>query len=232
MIGVKFGDKHSYDDFGLYLSSRVYVSPPAVKKHTLSIEGANGNIDLSDLLTGDVFYENRTITCNFIVVGDRDTWSEKYSALLNYLHGQPMRIILDDDPKFFYYGRVSVNKWQSSKVTATIAIDCDVEAYKYDINSSTDEWEWDTFDFDNDFINECADIPISGSTEVVVIGRRMRVVPTIVSDADMTVTYSGITYNIAAGENKVYDIAIVEGVNTLIFDGTGTISIEFRGGEL
>lgn len=232
MNGVYFGDKHSYNDFGLILSSRVEVGTPAVKANTVDIKGGDGVVDLSDTLTGYVFFENRKITCNFTVIDARNKWSAIYSKLLNYFHGEKMKIILDDDASFYYIGRVSVNEWKSSKSTATIVVEIDAEPYKYDNTSADGWWLWDTFDFENGIINELGDVTISGSETISIIGRRKRFVPTITSNAAMTVEFNGNTYDIAAGNNKIFDIEIVEGENFLTFTGTGTVSISYIGGEL
>ena len=34
---------------------------------------------------------------------------------MDYLHGQTMRAILEDDPEYFYEGRFTVNAWKSEK---------------------------------------------------------------------------------------------------------------------
>ena len=60
----------------------------------------------------------------------------------------------------------------------------------------------------------------------------MPVILELESSADMTVTYKNKTYDIKAGTNKIYGIEIVNGANELIFKGTGTITIHYRGGSL
>ena len=232
MNGVSFDGKHSYDDFGLLLKSRVDVGIPTIKSNTVEIKGGDGIIDLSDVLTGDVFYNNRKITCTFTVIDGRDRWTSIYSELLKFMHGKKMKVILDDDKMFYYYGRVSVNEWKSSKLTATIVIEIDAEPYKYDLTDTTGLWEWDTFDFENGFINELKDVTIDGTGTIIIIGRKLKYVPTITSDAAMTVEFNGSTYNIAVGNNKIFDIEISEGENVLTFTGNGTVSVSYIGGEL
>lgn len=232
MNGVYFGDKHSYRDFGLILSSRVEVGTPAVKANTVDIKGGDGVVDLSDALTGYVFFENRKITCNFTVIDARNNWSAIYSKLLNYFHGEKMKIILDDDASFYYIGRVSVNEWKSSKSTATIVVEIDAEPYKYDNTSADGWWLWDLFDFENGIIHELQNVIIEKRKTISIIGRRKRFVPTISCDAEMTIEFNGNYYDIVVGENKIFDIEIVEGENLLTFIGTGTVSITYIGGEL
>ena len=75
-------------------------------------------------------------------------------------------------------------------------------------------------------------LEINGTDTITVIGRKKTFVPTITSNAEMTVKFKGKSYNIAVGNNKIFDIEIVEGENLLTFTGTGTITISYIGGEL
>ena len=56
--------------------------------------------------------------------------------------------------------------------------------------------------------------------------------PTFIASADMSVIFEGITYNLKAGSQKVYDIFLCEGKNELTFTGKGTVSINYIGGSL
>ena len=47
--GVTFGIKHSYEDFGLILSSKE-IGLPTPKTESVSVIGRNGNLDLTDAL--------------------------------------------------------------------------------------------------------------------------------------------------------------------------------------
>ena len=50
MIGVTFGDKHSFDDFGIYLTSKT-INPPEPQTNTISVPLRDGSIDLTESLT-------------------------------------------------------------------------------------------------------------------------------------------------------------------------------------
>ncbi|MBO7326491.1 MAG: hypothetical protein J6U74_03160, partial [Clostridia bacterium] len=58
MKGIKFGDYHSYDDFRLILASKE-IGAPSVKTRKIEIEGADGDLDLTDFF-GEPKYENVT----------------------------------------------------------------------------------------------------------------------------------------------------------------------------
>lgn len=130
MQGVIFGDKHSFRDWGLIMKTRPVISPPVPKLKMISVPGSDKIIDLSQHLTGSVHYEPRTIQFEFITGEDRVRWPHLYSDILNYLHGQSVRIFMDDDPNYYYMGRVTVGNMEADKMTATIVMTAMVEPYK------------------------------------------------------------------------------------------------------
>lgn len=130
MHGVIFGDKHSYRDWNLILKRRPVISPPTPKLRLIQVPGSDNVIDLTESLTGKVHYEPRTIQFEFITGADRARWPSLYSDILNYLHGQSIRIIMDDDPNFYYTGRVTVGNMEADKKTATLTMTATVEPYK------------------------------------------------------------------------------------------------------
>lgn len=231
MNGVRIGNKHSYDDFGLILSSK-NIGIPSVQTNIVTVPLRDGTIDLTESVTGTPKYSDRTVQMTFSVIDPIKTWSAKISEIENYLHGQKMKVIFDDDPSFYYIGRLSVNSWASNKNIGTLIIDCNAEPFKCDIESSADEWEWDSFDFENGIINETGNIVVEGTKTVTLICGKKTVELSIITSADMTVTYKGKQYTLLEGTQKMYDIFFDEGENVLTFNGYGTVTIDYRGGRL
>ena len=236
MDGVTFGTKHSYRDWGLLLKSRPVISPPSPKTVYVDIPGSDGIIDLTESLTGDVKFDNRTIKCEFVVLDARNRWSDIYSEIMDYLHGQRMKVRLDEDPTYYYEGRLQVNEWKSDKVTSTITIEGDVEPYKMEMFSSLEDWEWDSFNFETGIIRDYKEIRVDESLTFTIEGRRKSVVPsfTVVSDdgSGLQVRFNGTTYDLPDGTSRVLNIVIKNDTNTLYFTGNGTVSIDYRGGRL
>lgn len=132
MQGVIFSDKHSWRDWGLILKSRPVISAPAPKIKMIPIPGSDIVVDLTQSLTGKVHYEPRTIQFEFITAAPREKWASLHSDILNYLHGQGVKIIFDDDPNWFYTGRVTVGDFEADKKTATLTMTATVDPYKRD----------------------------------------------------------------------------------------------------
>ena len=113
-----------------------------------------------------------------------------------------------------------------------IVITGTMDAYKYEVADSLGDWLWDDFDFETGIIREYGNLQVTGELNVIIPGRRKHVIPVITASAAMTVSYQSKTYDLAAGINKIYDLALGEEENLLIFTGSGSVSIEYRGGSL
>ena len=227
---VLFNDMHTFNDFKLFVQS-ISISEATIKEQSIDIPGADGKLDFSETLTGDVKFNNRTIKIQLSNRKDINYFQE-YSRIQNLLHGKKMKIRLSDDLNFYYIGRVKVKEYITETLLKNIEIECDVEPYKYDINSSLDDWLWDPFDFESGIINQTKDIKVEGSKEVIIYGRRKKVIPKITCDNELQVIFNSKTYNLLPGTQKVLNIEICEGMNTLKFIGNGTVSIEYKGGSL
>lgn len=232
---ITIGDKNTWDDWHLIPTSRPLIEPPDVKTSYLDIPGSNGSIDLTEAITGYPTFENRSGSWEFIVVNGYDPWQVAYSNILNYLHGKNLKVVLEDDKDFYYEGRLAVNKWKSDKSWSIITIDYNVYPYKKEINGSMGDWLWDPFNFYTGIIRNYKNLKVEGSLSVMVPGRKEYVVPIItVSSTDgsgMDVTFENKKYHLNDGENVNPNINIGEGDHTLLFEGNGTITIDYRGGE-
>lgn len=130
MQGVIFDDKHSYRDWALVCKSRPKVSPPVPKTKLIQVPGSDKIIDLTQHLTGKVHYEPRTISFEFIMTAHRERWADLYSDILDTLHGKTVKIVMDNDPNWYYTGRVTVGDLEAEKVTANLSMTATVEPYK------------------------------------------------------------------------------------------------------
>ena len=163
---ITIGGKNTWDDWRLVPASRPVFNPPAQKVKTLEIPGGDGVIDLSQSLTGYPVYQNRTGSIEFIVMNDFKPWHMAYSDIMDYLHGQKLRAVLEDDPEYFYEGRFTINVWKSEKDWSRITIDYDVGPYKWSVLSSTDDWLWDPFNFQNGVIRPAVFKDIAVTEEI------------------------------------------------------------------
>ena len=129
MKGITFGTYHSYDDFNLLLTSKE-VAAPKVKTIEIDVPGADGALDLTEFF-GEPKYENVTHKFKFSTIVPQSEFLTLFSTIKNAIHGKMQRIILDDDPLFYYVGRCFVSSFTNEKNIGKISVECDCEPYKY-----------------------------------------------------------------------------------------------------
>lgn len=216
MRGVQFNGKHSYHQWKLLLKARPVISPPTPVTRYVEVPGADGMLDMTDTLTGYTQYSNRSISFEFTILASRAEWPVIYSDILDTLHGNVAEIVFDDDPHYYYRGRVTVGSLAAQNImAATLTMTAEVEPYKTARYS------------DPAYKN----LTVNGGRAVKVSGTRKPSVPAITVSNDMQVTYKGNTYTLTAGENILPEIVIRQGENLLEFTGNGTVSIDYRGGR-
>ena len=101
---ITIGEKNTWDDWHLVPTSRPKFNMPNVKTNYVDIPGGDGVIDLTTTLTGRPVYGNRQGSFEFLVMNDYGDWYERYSDIAMYLHGKEYRVVLDDDPDWYYEG--------------------------------------------------------------------------------------------------------------------------------
>lgn len=230
MQTVTFGTKNSYDDFGLILTDKD-IGFPEPKLEEVDVIGADGVIDLSEVLNDDIKYKTRKLQFTFTVLKGNKYWASTVADVANYLHGKKLRIQMDFDPAYYYTGRCKINSFKTSKRLCTITIDAECEPYRLDINGNGEKWLWDTFSFQNGFIRVNA-VAVNGSLQVNLQNQRKIVSPTFTCSTAMTVTFDGVTYNLPKGKTQVLGIRLQYGTNYVTFKGNGTVKIEYQGGTL
>jgi hypothetical protein len=231
-------ERHTFRDFGIYPKSKGMPEPPDVQTEFIDIPGMDGRLDATQALDGIVHYKDRDYEQDFLIVDPEADWHSIYSNLLNYLHGRKMKAVFDDDPLWYYEGRLSVGEPKADEAGyIIIPIEGTLKPYKYSVIDSTDEnWLWDPFDFETGVIREYKDMQIEGRREITIIGSAMPVVPVLTVDSEngdrMTVSYGGVTYQLADGDNRIPAMSIGPGDHVMTFTGVGLVTIYFREGSL
>lgn len=230
MLGVTFDNLHSYDDLGLILQT-VSLPMPTPKVHEVETLGGDGKIDITNYF-GETKFSNRIIT---MVFTDKDPYRLRYentTTVANNLHGRAMKIIFDEDPQYYYQGRLSVVEEVVDKSVRVVTITADCEPYKYLLDAGNEPWQWDPFSFPNGVIRNYTDIPVEGAADVQVVGGWKTVHPIITSDAQMTVSIDSetATATVPRGTTTIYGISVPYGEHTLHFTGNGNVGIRIQVG--
>lgn len=135
MKGIIFGSLHSYRDLRLILESKE-MGAPQVKVNKIDIPGADSALDLTDFF-GEPKYDDVKHKFQFTSIEPQETFLTQFSTIKNAIHGKKVRIILDDDPAFFYLGRCFVSSFTNAKGIGTVSVECECEPYKYKLNETT-----------------------------------------------------------------------------------------------
>ena len=238
---ITIGNKNTWDDWHLVPSSRPLVAPPQAKTHMIQIPGSDNVIDLTETLASRPVYGNRSGSWEFLVINSGqveygssyDEWYERYTTIMQYLHGREYDAILDDDPYYYYRGRFSVDSWNSAKGNSILTINYTVEPYKRDLYGSETRWLWDPFNFETGVIRSYKNLLVRDSLTVVYVAEVVTSVPVITCSASgMTVRHNTTTYRLNKGENVMNGMHFGVGENTLLFRGNGRVTIEAIGGIL
>lgn len=184
--------KNTWEDWGLVGSSRPTVAPAKPISNLIKVTGMSGFYNASEILTGYPLYESRNGSFEFIVLNkwnkpDAKRWTDIYNEVCEYLNGQELCCVFEDEPDYFYQGVFAVNEFASGEYNSTITIDYELQPYKFARQMSDDDWIWDLFNFETGIVPDPVfnDIQVSyGHTAQLtdLAGRvgQMPIVPEIV----------------------------------------------------
>lgn len=214
--GVSFGGLHSNRDLQLILQS-TDLQPAQPKLNIIDVPGADGSKDLSAQPAGRIVFHDREISWTFALYPGAN-WSEKHRQVSNALNGLACHITMDDDPGYYYVGRLSVANYKREGLLRQITVTAVCRPYKLKqaetmVTASLTTTN-KTLELDND---------------------RKPVVPTITVTANTTLSWDGNAFTVSAGTHKILDIELREGSNQLqakVASGTGTITVTYQEGAL
>lgn len=208
MKGVSFIGYHSDKDLKLLMTGKE-IGAPEIKRQTIDIAGSDGELDFTEFF-GEAHFANVQHQFTFESIRPRNEQIAQYTDIKNKIHGKKGRIILDDDPSFFYVGRCSVSKYTNEKNIGKITVTCDCEPYKYKLTKTV------------------VTRAIDGTETVSLTNGRKRAVPTITTTTDMTLSFGGGSWTNRAGTFSIPELELVEGDNLVTVTGKGTISFTWQ----
>jgi phage-related protein len=210
--GVSFLGFHSFRDLHILRTGKEIGSPDA-KRYTIDIEGSDGELDLTDFF-GETKFLNVQHRFDFESIQPRNEQLSQFTDIKNKIHGKKGRIILDDDPSFFYVGRCFVSPYKDEKGIGRISIECDCEPYKYKLQPTI------------------MSVTINGTQTITLTNGRKRAVPTITTTADMTISFGEGIWTNRAGTFTIPELELAEGENLVTVTGTGNITFTWQEGDL
>lgn len=232
IFGVKQGDTsvvyNTWDDLHLISRSRPVINPPEPVTSYIEIPGSDTVIDYTETLSG-LHFKPRTGSWSFYVENGYGDWQQRYSELLKLFHGKKVRVVMEDDPTFFYDGRLTINSWNSEKDWSIVEIGYTLGVYKEPTYAgSTEELDWLWNDlFDN--IIYYGTFKVSDSKLRTIINpSALPLTAKIACSSAMKVTYmaTGEVVEIPATSSGSLNIPV--GNSVMKFEGNGRVSIDYR----
>ena len=194
MRTIEVDGEDSFENWGLLLTS-VTLSPPAPKTHLVDVPGGDGSIDLTEALTGDIAYGDRSQTFEFAVPVP-DSFETAKTRISNCVHGRRLAYRLSWDPGYTYYGRFAVKSYEESPGVGRIALDVVADPYK-------------TRNTQSRRLNAC------GGRMYRLESGRKPVQPVIECGTPTRVTFGGRTTVLGIGTWRLNDVVFRQGWNDL-----------------
>lgn len=139
--------RHTSLDWFMAPTERPSIEKAAVKENYIEIPGINGGLDLTESLTGFPLYNYIEGSFEFNILNDRKlpilnsngekigekeiSWEVLNRDIRCFLNGKRRFMMLEDDPGWYYEGRFTVEKYDSSEPSnSKITISYKVYPYK------------------------------------------------------------------------------------------------------
>lgn len=192
------------------------VGTPEPKLNTIDVPGGDGVLDYTEYF-GEVKFDERVIKLTFLTL---EKWEDRFAfdaALKNDLHGRKMHIAFDDDPLYYWVGRISVGSWQYYNGVAKVAITATCEPYKYKAEETV----------------VTQSLSAETATTVTLENSQKRVCPFITSADVLTIILDGQQITHAAGENyQIPELVIPSGGISFDAYSNGSVTFKYREGSL
>lgn len=213
LYGVIINGINTLTEYGLCLCADLKIGTPELKENRVDIPGGDGSLNMSYSPQGMPVYKDRRISFTlFKRMGEIDR-DQLVSTLRNLWHGLEVDIVLPNDTQHFWHGVISIGD-VSNYNTGKIPVDMIAEPYKYKSQET--------------IISQS----ISDSGTILLRNERMPVVPTVTSNAAVTLSWDGFSVSIAAGEQLIPQLVLKAGETEISVSGSATVSFSYREGCL
>ena len=210
------GGFNTWYDWNLILTAKD-ITPPEVKTNYVAIDGMSGTLDLTEALTGEPTFNDRTITATFWT--DKGTRAEREKLLRDItiaLHGRKIEVIEPDDPTHYFVGRVTIKASKNILPYLEFSIEIVCEPWRYAIDETIRR------------------VSLSSNTvDVVILNNGAKTLcPTLTVENSAVIYFGDTEIPLASGEWKISDIKLRHGYNTIRVSGSKSIVITYREADL
>ena len=227
---------NTWTDWHLIPSSRPVVAQSMPTTQYIEKTGYGNALDLTEYLIGRATFKMRTGSWSFLIDTNQDSLENIKADMLSRLHGKKFKMVLDDDPSYYYEGYFTVENFAPGASYPTVTINYQLYPYKYKIQtegSSVVEWNSFNFEMDYDYSVIMGSIEVNSETKTYTIHSNgiIPFIPIVWVSGSVSATFGGVTKTLSSSGSAELGKS-QEGNNTLTVTGTGEIKIEWRGGSL
>lgn len=210
-----FDKWNTWFDWRLVLTSKDTTAPEP-KTNYVELNGADGSIDLTEALTGEVAYGDRTVAASFSMSegthADREAMLRDISAAL---HGKRVKIVEPDDIFHYFVGRTRITAVERQPAYITFTIEATCDPWRYAANEIE------------------RTVTIEGAADVVVHNNGTKTLcPVVHVTGTVRITSGGVSTTLTDGAYRIADIRLRHGVNVIRTDGTGVVTFVYREADL
>lgn len=115
--------KNTWKDFHLIPQKRPFIEIPNPNISIVNIPGTSKRIDITDYISPRLTYSKIEGEWQFIIVHDLwSDWATAYNEISEFIHGNTLYIVLDDEPLYSYSGVLTISDYKPDKEYSTITI--------------------------------------------------------------------------------------------------------------
>ena len=225
--GISKDGKHSYNDFGLWITKK-NIGIPSKNKIMVTVPFANGEYDFSNIY-GEATYGERQLEYTFgIVENSKEELNIKKIEALQWLSSGNEKTKIYDDaiPGFYFFAECIETEFNESGLTGELK--AKFTAYPFKIGSKIEGSDlWDDYCILDVF--QLTKFNVEGELEVSIINQSIHSVsPEVVCDFNMEILKDNVKYTFPIGTTKESLFSFLPGTNKFKIKGTGAVQFNFR----
>lgn len=202
-------NKASYDDYGASVKTRT-INNPIKKSIKETVPFSNVTYDFS-AINGELYWEERELEYVFEITADTPEELEEAktrfcSWVMNVMNEELHDPFIENYHFIATFNDMNVEDDESvEKTTLTVSF----TAYPYKIANEPKLY--------------ATDIAVGDTVQIVIENNSShKIVPTIITDQNISITLDNVTYNVAAGTTSDSVLKFEMGVNTLMIRNNGS----------
>lgn len=144
---------NTWTDWHLIPAEKPSIASPSIITNYLEYENHSGSFDMTENTAPSITYGDRIGELEFYVDNDHESWTAIRKKIAAAINGKIYKIVLEDDPTYYYEGRFVFKDWKSEANNSMITIKYQLAPYRHYVMDSSrfGNIYWDPFNFETDY---------------------------------------------------------------------------------